>query len=96
MSDVLAADNVYQWEIEDASNYHPVWLYSLFSYADAAHRPETYTSPMMRYYLEYYTKLIGPSERFPISAMRTGIPRPVHCALWRYLRRGRRSTRTRR
>jgi hypothetical protein len=65
MSDVLAADNVYHWEIEDASNYHPVWLYSLFSYADAAHRSEAYTSPMMRYYMEYYTKLIGPSGTIP-------------------------------
>ena len=65
MSDVIAADNVYHWEIEDASNYHPVWLYSLFSYADAAHRPEAYTSPMMRYYLEYYTKLIGPAGTIP-------------------------------
>ena len=65
MADVIAADNIYHWEIEDASIYHPVWLYSLFSYADAAHRPETYTSPMMRYYLEYYTKLIGPAGTVP-------------------------------
>jgi hypothetical protein len=65
MSDILAADNVYHWEIEDASNYHPVWLYSLFSYADAAHRPEAYTSPTMRYYLEYYTKQIAPSGTVP-------------------------------
>lgn len=65
MADAIVADNIYHWEIEDASNYHPVWLYSLFSYADAAHRTDAYTSPMMRYYMEYYTKLIGPAGTIP-------------------------------
>ncbi|MDZ7300930.1 MAG: hypothetical protein ONB44_02175, partial [candidate division KSB1 bacterium] len=36
MAEVIAGDNLNQWEIEDATVYHPVWLLSLFSYAEAA------------------------------------------------------------
>ena len=35
MAEVLASDNVRHWEIEDASNYNPVWLHALFSFASA-------------------------------------------------------------
>jgi hypothetical protein len=65
MAETIASDNVGHWEIEDASNYNPVWLHALFSYAEAAKRPEAYSSAMMRYYMEYYTKLIGPAGTIP-------------------------------
>jgi len=65
MAGVIAADNLRHWEIEDASGYNPVWLHALFSYADASGRADAFASPMMRYYLEYYVKLIGPSGTIP-------------------------------
>jgi len=65
MAEAIAQDNLRNWEIEDASNYNPVWLHALFSFAEATERGEVYSSPMMRYYYEYYTKLIGPAGTIP-------------------------------
>jgi len=65
MAEVIANDNINNWEIEDASLYNPVWLHALFSYAEAANRPEVYTSPMVHYYLNYYARLIAPSGTIP-------------------------------
>lgn len=65
MAEIIATDNMKQWEIEDATVYHPVWLLSLFSYAEAANKPEVYETPIIKYYLEYFTKLIAPSGMIP-------------------------------
>jgi len=65
MARVIASDNVRAWEIEDASNYNPVWLHALFSYASAAGDSLVYTSPFMKYYMEYYTRLISPAGTVP-------------------------------
>ncbi len=65
MAEVIAGDNLKQWEIEDATVYHPVWLLSLFSYAEAANKPELYQTPIIKYYLEYFTKLIAPNGMIP-------------------------------
>ncbi|HTY59849.1 MAG TPA: hypothetical protein VMF59_13580, partial [Bacteroidota bacterium] len=65
MARVIASDNLHNWEIEDASNYNPIWLHALFSYASVSGDSSVYTSPMMRYYMEYYTKLISPAGTVP-------------------------------
>ena len=65
MAETLARDNMGHWEVEDASGYHPVWLHSLFSWADAAGRPEVFTSPITQYYYAYYLSLIGPNGTIP-------------------------------
>lgn len=65
MAEVIANDNLKQWEIEDATVYHPVWLLSLYSYAEAANKPELFDSPITKYYLQYFTKLIGPHGGIP-------------------------------
>jgi len=65
MAGVIASDNVKDWEIEDASLYHPVWLLSLFSYAEVAQQEEVFRSPIIMYYLKYFTKLIGPLGAVP-------------------------------
>jgi len=65
MAEAIAQDNLNHWEIEDASNYNPVWIHALFSFAEATDRSEVYTSPMMRYYYEFYAKLIGPNGTIP-------------------------------
>lgn len=65
MAEVLANDNMKQWEIEDATVYHPVWLMALYSYAEAARKPELFNSPLTKYYLQYFTKLIGPNGTVP-------------------------------
>ena len=65
MAETIASDSLKHWEIEDTSHYTPVWLLALFSYAEAAGRPEVCSSPIIRYTLEYLTKLIGPSGTVP-------------------------------
>jgi hypothetical protein len=60
MAETLAADSLNQWEIEDATGYHGVWLYSLFSYANIAGREDALQSPQVKYYLDYFTQLITP------------------------------------
>ncbi|MEK6572308.1 MAG: hypothetical protein AABZ61_13115, partial [Bacteroidota bacterium] len=60
LAETLASDNLKQWEIEDATVYHPVWLYSLFSYADVSGRKEIFDSPIIKYYMDYYLKLFAP------------------------------------
>ncbi|MEX1139522.1 MAG: heparinase II/III family protein [Bacteroidota bacterium] len=65
MAAIIAEDNLRQWEIEDATVYHPVWLLSLYSYAEAANRLDLFDSPLTKYYLEYYKKLIGPNGTVP-------------------------------
>ncbi len=65
MAEVIARDSTGHWEVEDTSLYSPIWLHALFSYAAAAGRPEIYTSPQMRYYLEYFVRLIAPSGTIP-------------------------------
>jgi hypothetical protein len=65
MAEVLAGDNLEGWEIEDATVYHPVWLMALYSYAEAAKKPELFDSPITKYYLKYFLKLIGPNGTVP-------------------------------
>jgi hypothetical protein len=65
MAEAIAADNLRHWEIEDATVYHPVWLHALLSYAESAGRPDVNTSAMMRYYMEYFVRLIAPSGLVP-------------------------------
>jgi len=61
----IAMDNIGHWEIEDASNYSPVWLHALCSYAEASGRNDAFTSVPFRYALEYFARLIGPSGTIP-------------------------------
>jgi hypothetical protein len=65
MAEAIAGDNLRHWEIEDATVYHPVWLHALLSYAESAGRPEVHSSVMVRYYMEYFTRLIAPSGLVP-------------------------------
>ncbi|MFH0991676.1 MAG: hypothetical protein V1799_16845 [bacterium] len=60
MAEIIAGDNLTQWEIEDATGYHAVWLMALYSYAEAANRPDLFDSPLTKYYLKYFVKLIAP------------------------------------
>jgi hypothetical protein len=65
LADAIAGDNLTQWEVEDASIYHPVWLASLYSYAEAAGKTELFDSPLTKYYQQYFLKLIGPHGTIP-------------------------------
>lgn len=60
LAETLASDSIRQWEIEDATGYHGVWLYSLFSYADVSGQPDILQSVQVRYYLDYFTQLLTP------------------------------------
>lgn len=61
----IGADNVRHWEIEDATVYHPVWLHAVLSFGDLAGRTDVARSPMMHYYMEYFSRLIAPSGLIP-------------------------------
>jgi hypothetical protein len=60
LAETLASDSLKQWEIEDATGYHAVWLYSLFSYADVSGRDDVFQSPQVKYYLDYFLQLLTP------------------------------------
>jgi len=60
LAETLASDSLKQWEIEDATGYHAVWLYSLFSYADISGRQDVLQSPQVKYYLDYFLQLLTP------------------------------------
>ncbi len=65
MAKVLGEDNVREWEVEDATGYHAVWLMALYSYAEAAGRTTFFNSPIAKYYLHYFVKLISPNMWVP-------------------------------
>jgi hypothetical protein len=62
----LGDDNWGNWEIEDASLYNGVWLYSLLGYADALNRlPDLFRTPEMYYYGRYFLNLMSPAGMIP-------------------------------
>lgn len=65
MAEILASDTIGQWEIEDASVYHPIWLYAYANYLDLVGNQAAFQSPMMRYYFEYFVALMTPAGAIP-------------------------------
>jgi hypothetical protein len=62
----IATDSWGQWEIEDATGYHPVWLYSLMGYASDVQGDESlYRTPVMLYYNQYFLHLVSPAGIVP-------------------------------
>ncbi|MFC1564782.1 hypothetical protein ACFL6G_07580 [candidate division KSB1 bacterium] len=62
----LGFDNWGNWEIEDATIYHAVWLYSLLGYADAkGQMKEFFKLPEMYYYSQYFLHLMCPDMMIP-------------------------------
>ncbi len=62
----LGDDNWGQWQIEDATIYNGVWLYSLLGYADALNkREELLKTPEMYYYADHYLHLLSPAGIIP-------------------------------
>ncbi len=62
----LGDDNWGNWQIEDATIYNGVWLYSLLGYADVlGKREELLKTPEMYYYAHYYLYLISPGGMIP-------------------------------
>ena len=57
----LGADNWGNWEIEDATLYHAVWLYAMMSYAESkGQMKELFATPEMYYYSYYFLNLMAP------------------------------------
>jgi hypothetical protein len=66
MGNAIAGDNDGEWEIEDATGYNGVWLYSLLPYlSDIRGDERAYHMPVMQYYFEYYLQLICPAGVIP-------------------------------
>ncbi len=62
----LGFDNWGNWEIEDATIYHAVWLYALLGYADAKDMmKEFFHLPEMYYYAQYFLHLMCPDMMIP-------------------------------
>jgi hypothetical protein len=62
----LLSDNWGQWEIEDASLYHGVWVYALMGSADAkGQMAELFRTPEMYFYSQYFLNLISPQNMIP-------------------------------
>jgi hypothetical protein len=65
MAEVIAHDNLERWEIEDASTYHPVWLFYMFWYLDLRGELGRIGSPFVRWYLEYFLRMLAPHGTIP-------------------------------
>ncbi len=62
----LGDDNWGNWEIEDATIYHAVWLYALCGYAYARDSmDELFLTPEMYYYAQYFLHLMSPAGMIP-------------------------------
>ncbi|HPW18908.1 MAG TPA: hypothetical protein PLP83_11120, partial [Candidatus Aminicenantes bacterium] len=62
----LGDDNWGAWQIEDATIYNGVWLYSMLGYADALGKmPALFATPEMAYYAQYYLNLMSPAGVVP-------------------------------
>lgn len=62
----LGDDNWGNWEIEDATIYHAVWLYALCGYAYARNSlDELFQTPEMYYYAQYFLHLMSPAGMVP-------------------------------
>ena len=65
MAEILASDTIGHWEIEDASVYHPIWLYAYVNYLDLAGNRTAFESPMLKYYFDYFVALLTPAGTIP-------------------------------
>ncbi|MCK5740314.1 heparinase II/III family protein, partial [bacterium] len=65
MAEIIAGDTIASWEIEDAQSYHPIWLRAYLNYLDYADQTEVYQSPVLKYYFDYFTKLLTPHGTIP-------------------------------
>ncbi len=62
----LGDDNWGNWEIEDATIYHGIWVYSLLGYSEALGRmDELFRTPEVYYYAHYFQNLISPASMVP-------------------------------
>lgn len=62
----IANDSWGQWEIEDATGYNGVWLYSLLCYAsDIVEDESLYRTPVLHYLFEFFLSLITPAGILP-------------------------------
>ena len=62
----IGYDNWGNWEIEDATIYHAVWLYALLGYADAKGKmDDLFKTPEMYYYAHYFLHLMCPDGMIP-------------------------------
>jgi hypothetical protein len=62
----LGDDNWGNWQIEDATIYHGVWLYAMLGYAYALNKMEKLLStPEMYYYAHYFLQLMSPAGMIP-------------------------------
>jgi hypothetical protein len=65
MARTIAYDNLNNWQAEDASIYHPVFLQSLMSYAEIAGHEAIFDQPFLRYYAEYFKRQLTPFRNMP-------------------------------
>jgi hypothetical protein len=62
----LGDDSWGHWQIEDATIYNGIWLYSILGYADAMGKmDDLFRTPEMYYYAQYYTNLMCPAGFVP-------------------------------
>ena len=65
MARTIAHDNLKNWQAEDASIYHPLFLQALMSYAEIAGHEEIFEQPFLRYYAEYFKRQLTPFRTMP-------------------------------
>ncbi|TDJ67696.1 MAG: hypothetical protein E2O39_14420 [Planctomycetota bacterium] len=82
LAEVLAADSLGRWEIEDAQIYHPIWLLAVMRYGGS----EVFDTVQVRWYLRYLLELLTPRGTLPDFGDawwdRGGLARAYICLEW--------------
>ncbi|MGB6121587.1 MAG: hypothetical protein WBG80_06760, partial [Bacteroidota bacterium] len=66
MGKAIADDSWGQWEVEDATGYHGIWLYSLLTFASDIREDESlYRTAVLHYYFDYFLALVCPAGIVP-------------------------------
>ncbi|MAG58889.1 MAG: hypothetical protein CMJ83_21595 [Planctomycetes bacterium] len=85
MAEILAADSIRQWEIEDAQIYHPIWLLALFRWEEVTGDRRVWDSIQVPYYLRYFRELLAPDGTIPDFGdgwYRGGLSQYYACLEW--------------
>jgi hypothetical protein len=61
----IGDDNFGKWEIEDATGYHAIWLYSLLNYGEFIGDESYLSTPTLHYYFKYFSQLLAPDYTIP-------------------------------
>ena len=65
LGEILCAESIGKWSIEDAQVYIPIWLNELIIYHEVCGGTEYYDNSMVKFYFDFIVKLMAPDANMP-------------------------------